>query len=84
VLVALAMGPCKCPGGEECKNPNLHSAYIARREGCPECPITRAVMRIAVNRGAAMAGYSNPTLEVPILFAPDRTTTTDEDCSLCS
>ena len=45
-----------------------------------QCPITRAVMRIAVNRGAAMAGYSNPTLEVPILFAPDRTTTTDEDC----
>ena len=36
VLVALAMGPCKCPGGEECKNPNLHSAYIARREGCRE------------------------------------------------
>jgi len=41
-------------------------------------------MRIAVSRGAAMAGYSNPTLEVLILFAPDRTTTTDEDCSLCS
>jgi hypothetical protein len=41
-------------------------------------------VRRPVNPGAAMAGYSNPTLEVPILFAPDRTTTTDEDCSLCS
>jgi hypothetical protein len=45
---------------------------------------TRCRVRRPVNPGAAMAGYSNPTLEVPILFAPDRTTTTDEDCSLCS
>ena len=46
--------------------------------------ITRAVMRIAAKRGAAMAGYNNPTLEVPILVTPDPTTTTDEDCALCS